>query len=148
MDKRLDNFTEQKNVFDYELNEILREQEDAYDIAYTNSILEKFPYLKEPSGSRPNFNQFEKIWNNYYNLIPCNEFEKYMKIINKIRNNIIIFVEDKKIFIELIENISETIYRTKYYEKDDNNDYDEENTYKDVEIKCCHDIKKYLKSQI
>lgn len=89
--------------------------------------------------------EFNNIWLNYMNIIPCNthEFDKYMKIINKIRNNNIEFVEDKDIFIKLLEDISLVIYYYKRYDEE-YVDYDEDNLYNDGELTCCYKIKKYL----
>ena len=48
---------------------------------------------------------FNKIWNDYYNILPieCYEYDKYIKIINKIRNNDIDLSKCKTEFIYLLE---------------------------------------------
>jgi hypothetical protein len=92
------------------------------------------------------FNDFAIIWRRYYQLLPINEYEFdiYLKIINKIRNNDLDLTKDKFCFMELLEIMSITIYN--YKENDDEEEYDEEKIYDDEELNCCYQIKKYLKT--
>lgn len=111
-----------------ELSEVIKENE--------NFQIEILQHLKE----------FDEIWINYCNILPvqANEFDFYVKVIIKIRNDDINFsYEDKKIFLELIELISECIYRyRKYNDKFNKEEYAKENI--ETELKCCNVIKKYL----
>lgn len=100
---------------------------------------------------------FNKIWLDYCNIlhIECYEFDKYMKIISKIRKNDPDFSNCKIEFIDLIEIMSIAIYKYKYEnknicydEKCFDEDYDENNSYEnDTELNCCYNIKTYLKKQ-
>jgi hypothetical protein len=75
------------------------------------------------------FKEFEIIWRKYAYHLPINEyqFEKFMKMINKIRSNNYNFEKQyKNIFIDLINLILEYC---------DNN-----------ELNCCNDIEQYLSS--
>ena len=92
---------------------------------------------------------FNKIWNDYYNILPieCYEYDKYIKIINKIRNNDIDLSKCKTDFIDLLEIMSLTIYNSKYYEKVFYEYYDENNNYEnDNELHCCFILKTHIKS--
>ena len=57
---------------------------------------------------------FVTLWDSYCTRLPVNDidFESYLKIINKLRNDNVVFseIKEKQIFIVLIEIMSETIY--------------------------------------
>jgi hypothetical protein len=57
---------------------------------------------------------FVTLWDSYCTRLPVNDidFESYLKIINKLRNDDMVFseIKEKQIFIVLIEIMSETIY--------------------------------------
>ncbi len=72
------------------------------------------------------------------------EFTNYMKIITKIRNSDFNFVEEKKIFIELIETMSIAIY----YHKKLDGEYDKQKQYSDIELNCCYHVNKYLSNTL
>jgi hypothetical protein len=93
-------------------------------------------------------NDFVIIWRCYYQLLPINiyEFDIYLKIINKIRNNDLDLTQDKFSFMELLEIMSLTLYN--YKENDNDEDvYDDEKEYSDKELNCCYKIKKFLKEK-
>ena len=72
----------------YDIDEMIRDQDDLYDIEYSNEMIK---YME-----KQNFIKFEKIWNDYYSSFQYNQrkFENYMKIITKIRNGNFNFVEN------------------------------------------------------
>lgn len=91
---------------------------------------------------------FEKIWLDYHNILPVNiiKYDKYYRIINKIRKNDFDFSICKNDFIDLIEIISFIIYNYNYTDEYDK-DYDENNNYEnDKELNCCYNIKTYIKT--
>ncbi len=57
---------------------------------------------------------FVTLWDSYCTRLPVNDidFASYLKIINKLRNDDMVFseIKEKQIFIVLIEIMSETIY--------------------------------------
>ena len=68
-----------------------------------------------------------------------------MKIITKIRNGNFNFVENKGVFLELIQEISIAIYKCKTLNEKFNEEYyDETRDYCDEELKCCNNVKQYL----
>ena len=84
--------------------------------------------------------QFEKIWNMYSAIIDMNdyEFDKYIKIIHKIRQNDFDFSKCKDDFIELINIAYITICYDKYgMEEPDTND---------IDLKCCDTLKHFIKN--
>ena len=93
---------------------------------------------------------FNTIWRTYYTRLPVNdnEFDKYMKIITKIRKNNFEFSTCKSDFIELIEIMSETIYNCKYPDDVVDECYDENNDYScDRELNCCYNLKNLVKQK-
>lgn len=118
-----------------------------YDNACYETMLKKFPHLKMSKNEISNkFKEFELIWNKYYLIIPYEtyEFDNYMKIITKIRNNDMNFNDDKKVFLDLLEITSHAIYNDnyEYHEKRYNKDIEYEND----ELKITYFLKKYLNS--
>lgn len=98
---------------------------------------------------KSNLRLFEKIWNNYNISIPYNdyEFDMYMKIIRKIRQNDYDFIDCKNTFIELLDETALTIYYIKYSDLDTSEEeFNPENFNHDLEINCCNNIKKILNS--
>jgi hypothetical protein len=98
------------------------------------------------------FKQFKVIWLEYINILPIEPYEIdiYIKIIDKIKENNYDFSENKNDFIKLINIMSMTIYYYKYNDENKYNDEDDEynedyNYENDIELKCCYDIKEYLK---
>lgn len=88
---------------------------------------------------------FESIWNKYYSILPCElyEFNIYLRIINKIKNNELDFSGYKIGFNKLLKDMSITIYNHKY--KDQTEEYNENCEYThDNELNCCYILKKYL----
>ena len=99
------------------------------------------------------FISFEQIWLNYCNFLPIGpyDFDKYLIIINKIRNNDFDFSQEKNYFIDLMQIITTVIYLNKYKYCDGvcAGDYDENNNYENIpELNCCYNINKYLKSYL
>ena len=94
------------------------------------------------------FKNFDMIWTNYVNLLPINriEFDIYMKIIDKIRNNNFDFTEEKYIFLNLIEMISVTLYNFKKYNiLPRGTKYDKKKWYDDdTDLQCCYYVRKYV----
>ena len=133
-------------TIDYELNEAIQSAEDAYDDEFTKLMISKFPRFQNQKTLQQDLLDFEIIWNNYNNIVPCNESElyNYMKIITKIRSNDFNFVEDKNVFINLIQIMSITIYNSKKMNEIFNEQFNENKEYSDVELNCCYYLKKYL----
>ncbi len=100
-----------------------------------------------------NLKKFISIWNSYNIYLPINEFEfdKYLKIINKLRNNNENFdkIEEKMDFIELVEIMADTIYTicdcADKYEIDY---YQRTKTYDETELNYCSSILDYLENKI
>lgn len=107
------------------------------------------------------FKLFENIWMNYFTLLPMKayEYDGFLNIIEKIKQNEYDFLQDKVNFIDLTLIMSHVIYHHKYTnEQYTNNNYNEQyddtnyeqydvnNNYEhDKELNCCYIIREYLK---
>ena len=102
-----------------------------------------------------NMDELKKVislWNNYFAILHVNEYEfdKYLKIVNKLRNNNLDFIKnnEKKHLLELLEILSETIYNYKnFVEKYDDSYKRTEENYED-ELNYCSRVINYLENEI
>ena len=99
--------------------------------------------------------EFIIIWNNNSNMlsIQANDFDKFIIIINKLRQKNKLEIQDKKIFIELIELMADTIYTInncadKYESKYGTTYYQQTKKYEEPELKCCSNLINYLESEL
>ncbi len=93
--------------------------------------------------------KFVTLWHDYFALLPMNdyEFDQYLKIINKLRNNDMKFndAKENKNFIILIEIMAQSIYNYKKYDdKYDDEYYHQTKLYDDDELNYCSRILNYL----
>lgn len=110
--------------------------------------------------------EFIIIWNKYYNVLPINvfEFDKYVKIINKLRNRCVLEFKNKITYIELIDIIDITIFRElievmadaiytvencsdKYSNIYEMNYYQQTKIYDELELNCCSHLLNYLEQE-
>lgn len=93
--------------------------------------------------------EFIIIWNNYNNVISIqpNEFDKFIKIINKLRQKSKLEIQEKYIFIELIEIMADTIYND-YVNKYDSTYYQQTKKYEEPELNCCSELLNYLETEV
>ena len=99
--------------------------------------------------------EFMIIWDNYNNMlsVQANEFDKFIIIINKSRQKSKLEIPEKRIFIELIELIADTIYTInncadKYESKYGTNYYQQRTTYDEPELNCCSNLLNYFESEL
>ena len=99
--------------------------------------------------------EFIIIWNNNSNMlsIQANDFDKFIIIINKLRQKNKLEIQDKKIFIELIELMADTIYTInncadKYESKYGTTYYQQTKKYEEPELNCCSNLINYLESEL
>ena len=95
--------------------------------------------------------EFIGVWNNNFNMLPIQEYEydKFVNVINKLRNKSILDIPEKKIFIELIEIIAETIYTiNNCADKYETTYYQRTKIYDEPELNCCSNLLNYLESEI
>ena len=99
--------------------------------------------------------EFIIIWNNYCNMlsIQANDFDKFIKIINKLRQKSKLEIQEKNIFIELIEIMADTIYTInncadKYESKYGTTYYQQTKKYEEPELNCCSNLINYLESEL
>jgi hypothetical protein len=103
--------------------------------------------------------EFINIWHNYSNVISVQppEFDKYVKVINKVKNANNLDIQEKQTFIELIHIVAETIYTInncddKYKTIDDNfgmiTYYQQTKIYDEPELNCCSNLLNKLESDI
>ena len=95
--------------------------------------------------------EFINIWINNCNMLSVqpNEFDKFIKIIDKLRKKNKLEIEEKKTFIELIELMADTIYTInnyadKYESKYGTNYYQQSKKYEESELNCCSNLLNYL----
>ena len=99
--------------------------------------------------------EFIIIWDNYNNMISIqeNDFNKFIIIINKLRQKSKLVIQEKIIFIKLIELMADTIYEInncsdKYESKYGTTYYQQTKKYEEPELNCCSDILNYIESEI
>jgi len=99
--------------------------------------------------------EFINIWNNNANMLSIQpyEFDKFKNIINKLRKKSRLDIQEKKIFIELIEIMAETIYginncADKYETKYGTTYYQQTKIYDEPELNCCSNLLNNLESEI
>jgi hypothetical protein len=99
--------------------------------------------------------EFIIIWNNNSNMlsIQANDFDKFIIIINKLRQKNKLEIQEKKIFIELIELMADTIYTInncadKYESKYGTTYYQQTKKYEEPELNCCSNLINYLESEL
>lgn len=99
--------------------------------------------------------QFITLWNDYRAVLPINEYEfdKYMKIITKLRNQDEFDIQDKQVFIELIDIMAETIYTTnscadKYETKYGTTYYQQTRVYEEPELNYCSELLTKIQNEI
>jgi len=95
--------------------------------------------------------EFINIWNKNWNMISiqCCEFDKFIKIIDKLKKKSKLEIQEEKIFIELIELMAYTIYGINNCEdKYENSDYQQSKNYEEPELNCCSNLLNYLKSEM
>lgn len=95
--------------------------------------------------------EFINIWNNNANTLSIQpyEFDKFVNIINKLRKKSKLDIQEKKIFIELIEIMAETIYRiNNCADKYGTTYYRQTKIYDEPELNCCSNLLNNLESEI
>ncbi len=95
--------------------------------------------------------EFINIWNNNCNMLSIQscEFDKFVNFINNLRKKSRLDIQEKKIFIELIETMAETIYTiNKYADKYGTTYYQQTKIYDEFELNCCSNLINYLESEI
>ena len=99
--------------------------------------------------------EFITIWNDYNNMLSIQpyEFDKFLNLINKLKNTSVLDIKEKKIFIELIEIMADTIYTInncvdKYETKYETTYYQQTKIYDEPELNCCSNLLNYLESEI
>ena len=99
--------------------------------------------------------EFLRIWNNYFSIISIQpyEFDKFMIIIKKLRQKSKLEIQEKNIFIELIEIMGDTIYTInncadKYESKYGTTYYQQTKKYEEPELNCCSNLLNYLETDL
>ena len=99
--------------------------------------------------------EFITIWNNYFSILPINDYEydKYVNIIIKLRKESELEFKEKKIFIELLEIMGNTIYTInncadKYESKYGTTYYEQTKIYEEQELNYCSRLMNYLEEII
>lgn len=94
---------------------------------------------------------FLTIWNNYNNMlsIQANELDNFIIIIEKLRQKNKLEIEEKRIFVELIDLIADTIYATNNCAyKYGTTYYQVTKKYNEPELNCCSDLINHFESEI
>ena len=81
-----------------------------------------------------------------------NDYDKFVDVIHKLRNKSSLDIQEKKIFIELIEQIADTIYTVnncsdKYAAKYGTNYYQQTKIYDEPELNCCSNLLNSLEAE-
>ena len=95
--------------------------------------------------------EFINIWNDNSNMLPIqmHEFDKFENVINKLRKKSTLDIQQKKIFIELIEIMAKTIYTiNNCADKYGNTYYQVTKIYDEPELNCCSNLINNLESEI
>jgi hypothetical protein len=91
--------------------------------------------------------EFLIIWNNNVNLI--SEHDKFLLIIDKLSQKSILEIQDKKLFIALLELMADTIYEVNHYaDKYEGTYYQQTTKYEESELNCCSNLINYLESEL
>jgi hypothetical protein len=96
--------------------------------------------------------EFITIWNTYCHLLSV-QSDKFVLIIHKLTQNSTLSIQEKKIWIELIELMADTIYTIKncadkYKSKYGENYYRQTQKYDEPELNCCSNLLKILESDL
>lgn len=94
---------------------------------------------------------FIEIWTNNANMLPIQyyEFDRFINIINKLKKKSILNIQEKKIFIELLELMAETIYTiNNYADKYGTTYYQQTKIYDEPELNCCSNLLHKLELEI
>lgn len=95
--------------------------------------------------------EFIMVWNKYFTAIPVNEFEftQYIKIINKLRNEVELDFAETLLFLELCELMADSIFTVEQcdakYEMDY---YKHTRTYDEAELNCCSRLINLLENYV
>ena len=100
--------------------------------------------------------EFITIWITYCNMLSNKEsyeFDKFIIIINKLIQKSKLEIQEKKIFIELIEIMADTIYTInncadKYESKYGTTYYQQTKKYEEPELNCCSNLLNYLETDL
>jgi len=96
--------------------------------------------------------EFINIWINNYNMISNiqpYDFNKFIKIIDKLRKKSKLEIEEKITFIELIELMADTIYTiNNCADKYGTTYYQQTKKYEESELNCCSNLLNYLESEL
>ena len=96
--------------------------------------------------------EFITIWNTYCHLLSV-QSDKFVLIIHKLKQNSTLETQEKKILIELIELMADTIYTIKncvdkYESKHGANYYRQTKKYDEPELNCCSNLLNSLESDL
>ena len=95
--------------------------------------------------------EFINVWNDNCNMISIqqNDFNKFINVINKFKKKSCLDIQEKKIFIELIEMIADTIYIVdNCVDKYETTYYQQTKIYDEPELQCCSNLLNKLESEI
>lgn len=94
--------------------------------------------------------EFIDIWNDNYKMLSIQpyKFEKFVNVVNKLKNKNVLDIQEKKIFIELIEIMAETIYAINCVNKYGTTYYQQTKIYDEPELNCCSNLLNNLESEI
>ena len=93
--------------------------------------------------------EFITIWNNNMLFIQAHDFDKFTIIINKLKKKSKLEIQEKKIFIELIELMADTIYTiNNCADKYGTTYYQQTKKYEESELNCCSNLLNYLESEL
>lgn len=99
--------------------------------------------------------EFIILWNNYNDMlsIHANDFDKFIIIINKLKQKSKLEIKEKQTLIELIELMADTIYTNnncayKYKSIHGTTHYQQTKKYEEHELNCCSNLINYLESEL
>ncbi len=99
--------------------------------------------------------EFLTIWDTYFNMISIqpNDFKKFIMFVIKLRQKSKLEIQEKKIFIELIELVADTVYTInncadKYESKYGTTYYQQTKNYEEPELNTCSNLINYLESEL
>ena len=92
--------------------------------------------------------EFITIWNTYCHSLSV-QSDKFVLIINKLIQKSKLSIQEKKIFIELIELMADTIYTIKNCaDKYGTTYYQQTKKYEEPELNCCSNLLNFLESDL
>jgi hypothetical protein len=97
--------------------------------------------------------EFISIWNTYYdaNTLPiqATDYDKFIIIVNKVKQKGKLEIEDTQIFIELVELMADAIYtHHNCADKYDTTYYQQTKIYEEPELNCCSNLLRHLESDL